>query len=316
MKGDVMRAIVLNSTPASPSVGEVETPKPEAGELLVKVAASSVNGFDVSTAAGHLQGMMEHRFPLVVGMDFAGTVEALGAEVDGFAVGDAVFGVVRKPYLGAGSMAEYVVVTAGDGVVAVPEGLSLQHAGALGLAGTAAFDAVNAVNLSAGETLLISGATGGVGALAVQIAAARGAKVLATARPGAEAEFVSGLTGSKVHPIDYTGGLEAQVRAIAPDGVDAVLHLAGDPEQLAGLLRPGGRLASTLGAAIQRQDVEVRAVMADTNPQTLSDLAARSAAGELTVPVTATYALQDAPEAFAAFKVGALGKLAITFAQT
>jgi NADPH:quinone reductase-like Zn-dependent oxidoreductase len=317
MEGVAMRAVVLNSTPDTPSVGEVETPRPEAGELLVKVAASSVNGFDASTAAGYLQGMMEHRFPLVVGMDFAGTVEALGDDLDGsvgFAVGDAVFGVVRKPFLGAGSMAEYVVVSAGEDVVAIPDGLSVQDAGALGLAGTAASDAVGAADPKAGETLLISGATGGVGALAVQLAAARGATVIATARPGAETEFVSGLTGAKVHPVDYTADLEAQVRAIAPDGVDAVLHLAGDPEQLAGLLRPGGRIASTLGtSAVQRQDVVLHPVMADTNAQTLSELAKRSAAGELRVPVTATYSLHEAPKAFESFGAGALGKLSITF---
>jgi NADPH:quinone reductase-like Zn-dependent oxidoreductase len=100
-----MRAVTLDSVPASPAVAEVDTPCPEAGELLVKVAASSVNGFDASTAAGHLQGMMEHRFPLVLGKDFAGTVEAVGEDVEGFAVGDAVFGVVMKPFLGTGSLA-------------------------------------------------------------------------------------------------------------------------------------------------------------------------------------------------------------------
>lgn len=310
-----MRAVVLHSIPAAPSVGEVENPRPAAGELLVRVAASSVNGFDASTAAGHLQGMMEHRFPLVVGMDFAGTVEALGDDVKGFAIGDAVFGVARKPFLGAGAMAEFVAVPAGDGVAAIPDGLALPDAGALGVAGTAAVDAVNAVSPGAGETLLISGATGGVGALAVQIAAARGATVIATARPGVEEEFVSGLTGSTIHAVDYTGDLDAQVRAVAPDGVDAVLHFAGDAGQLAGLLRSGGRLASTriLNAdAIERPDIAVHVVMADPNPQTLSDLASSVVKGELRVPVSATYALSEAPRAFAAFEVGALGKLSVT----
>ena len=82
--------------------------------------------------------------------------------------------------------------------------------------------------LAAGETVLISGASGGVGALAVQLAAARGAQVIATARPGAQTDFVTGLTDAEVHVVDFTGDLQAQVRAIAPDGVDAVLHLAGD----------------------------------------------------------------------------------------
>ncbi|MGP4087589.1 NADP-dependent oxidoreductase [Streptomyces sp. KR55] len=310
-----MRAVTLSSVPATPAVTEVDTPRPEAGEVLVKVAASSVNGFDASTAAGYLQGMMEHRFPLVLGKDFAGTVEAVGEGVDGFTVGDAVFGVVMKPFLGTGSLGQYVTVSTGIGVAPIPTGLKVEDAGALGLAGTAALDSLNTVSLAEGETVLISGATGGVGALAVQIAAARGAKVIATARPGAEADFVTGLTKEPVHLVDFTGDLEAQVREIAPEGVDAVLHLAGDGAALAGLLRPGGQIASTIGLtqdAVEGRDITVHAVWADPNAQTLTALAEQAASGALRVPVTATYPLEEASQAFAAFGAGALGKLAVT----
>jgi NADPH:quinone reductase-like Zn-dependent oxidoreductase len=310
-----MRAVTLDSVPASPAVTEVDTPRPGAGELLVKVAASSVNGFDIATAAGYLQGMMEHRFPLVVGKDFAGTVEALGEGVDGFAVGDAVFGVVAKQFLGTGTLAQYVTVPTAAGVAPIPADLKVEDAGALGLAGTAAWDSLNAVALAEGETVLISGATGGVGALTVQLAAARGAKVIATARPGTQTDFVTGLTSAEVHVVDFTGDLEAQVREIAPDGVDAVLHLAGDGVQLAGLLRPGGQIASTVGLtqdAVEGQDVTVHPVMALPSAQTLTALAEQAASGALRVPVTATYPLEQAPQAFAAFGAGALGKLAVT----
>src|SRR4051812_47547598 len=108
-----MRAVAVQPGPENPAGAGVDTPRPEAGEVLVKVAGSSVNGFDLSVAAGYLQGMMEHRFPLVVGKDFAGTVEALGEGVDGFSVDDQVFGVLMKPVLGPGSLAEYVAVPAG-----------------------------------------------------------------------------------------------------------------------------------------------------------------------------------------------------------
>ncbi|WP_155355013.1 NADP-dependent oxidoreductase [Acrocarpospora macrocephala] len=314
-----MRAVTLNSVPATPAVTEIPTPHPEAGEVLVKVAVSSINGFDASTAAGYLQQMMEHRFPLVVGKDFAGTVEALGEGAEGFAVGQAVFGVVMKPFLGTGSLAQYVTVPAGYGIAPIPEGLAVQEAGALGLAGTAALDSVNAVAPADGETVLISGATGGVGALAVQLAAARGARVIATARPGAEADFVTGLTEHTVHLVDFSGDMQAEVRALAPEGVDAVLHLAGEGSQLAGLLRPGGRIASTLGltsdavtGSVHGGDVTVHTIMADPNPQTLAVLAEQTVSGALRVPVTATYPLEQAPEAFAAFGAGALGKLAVT----
>jgi NADPH:quinone reductase-like Zn-dependent oxidoreductase len=305
-----MRAATLESVPASPAAGEVDIPRPGAGELLVKVASASVNGFDAATAAGYLQGMMEHRFPLVVGKDFAGTVEALGEGVDAFSVGDAVFGVVMKPFLGAGSLAQYVTVAAGHGVARIPDRLSVRDAGALGLAGTAALDSVNAVDLQKDETVLISGATGGVGTLAVQLASARGARIIATARPGAETDLVTGLTDAEIHVVDFTGDLDAQVRALAPNGVDAVLHLAGDGGQLAGLLRPGGRFASTLGAT--PEGVTAFAVMADPTPQTRARLAADAAAGVLRVPVTATYPLEQVGEAFAAFGAGTLGKVAIT----
>ncbi|WP_370666202.1 NADP-dependent oxidoreductase [Streptomyces sp. IBSBF 2507] len=296
-------------------MAEAETPRPEAGEVLVKVAVSSVNGFDLSVLGGHLQGMMEHRFPLVVGMDFAGTVEALGEGVDGFAVGDAVFGVAMKPYLGGGALAEYVAVNAGYGVTHVPEGLDVKDAGALGLAGTAALNSVDAVSPDKGETVLISGATGGVGALAVQLAAARGARVIATARPGEEADFVRSLTEADVAVVDFTGDLVAQVRALAPGGVDAVLHLAGDGTALAGLLRPGGRLASTLGLtqdAVEGVDVTVHSIMADPNPGTLSALADQAATGALRIPVNATFPLERAAEAFDAFRAGTFGKITVT----
>jgi Alcohol dehydrogenase GroES-like domain len=217
-----LRAVILDSVPSAPVVGEVDAPRPQAGEVLVKVVASSMNGFDAATAAGYLQGMMEHRFPLVIGKDFAGTVEALGEGVDAFAVGDAVFGVVMKPFLGTGSLAQYVAVPADSGIVPIPEGLSVRDAGALGLAGAAAMDSVNALAPDKTETVLISGATGGVGALAVQMTAARGARVIATARPGAEADFVSALTDTDVDLVDFTGDLDAQVRALAPNGVDTV----------------------------------------------------------------------------------------------
>jgi len=310
-----MRAVAVDTVPASPQVSDVEAPRPEAGEVLVEVASASVNGFDLSVAAGYLQGMMEHRFPLVLGKDFAGTITELGEGVEGFAVGDQVFGVVMKPVLQMGTLAQYATVPAAYGLARIPAGLSVPDAGALGLAGTAALNSLDAARVAEGDSVLVSGATGGVGALAVQLAAARGAKVIATARPGAEADFVTGLADADVHVVDYTGDLGAQVRAIAPDGVDVILHLAGDGPELAGLLGKGGRIASTLGLtpdAVEIQDVTVHPIMADPRSQTLTMLAGQAASGALRVPVTATYPLEQSPEAFTAFGEGTLGKIAVT----
>ena len=310
-----MRALTLESVPSTPAVTEVDSPRPQAGELLVKVAAASLNGIDIATAAGYTQAFMEHRFPLVLGQDFAGTVEALGEGVDGFAVGDAVFGVVLKPFLGAGSLAQYVTVPAGHGVARIPEGLAVGDAGALAVAGATAVVSLDAVGLAEGETVLISGAGGGVGSLAVQLAAARGAKVIATARPGTQTDFVTGLTDADVHVVDFTGDLAAQVREIAPEGVDVVLHLAGDGAALADLLRPGGQLASATGLGqddVKGHDVTVHTIMAAPGPTTLTSLAEQVASGALRVPVTATFPLERATEAFAAFSSGTPGKITVS----
>ncbi|GGK37402.1 NADPH:quinone reductase [Pilimelia terevasa] len=304
-----MRAVVTAEQGAAASLAEVPTPRPGAGELLVRVRASSVNGFDLSVATGYLVGMMEHRFPVVLGKDFAGTVAGVGRGVSRFSVGEAVFGVVTKPFLGDGGFAEYVTVPEAVGVAALPAGVAPAAAGAVGLAGTAALDCLAATAPQRGETVLVSGATGGVGAIAVQYAAAVGARVVATARPGAEADFVRGLGAA--HVVDHAGDVPAQVRAVAGDGVDVVLHFAGDGPTVAGLLAEKGRLASLLGFGAD-QHPAATFVMAHPAGDTLDQLAADLAAGRLTVPVSRTYPLAEVPAAFAAFTAGTHGKIAIT----
>src|SRR5205085_4869385 len=103
-----MKAIATTDFGAPASLVEVPAPAPGEGEILVRVASSSINGFDLSVASGRLKGMMEHRFPVVLGKDYAGTVEAVGPGVDDFAEGDTVFGVVMKPDLGDGSFGERI----------------------------------------------------------------------------------------------------------------------------------------------------------------------------------------------------------------
>jgi len=303
-----MRAIVLEDFSSPLRLMDVPTPAPGPDEVLVRVHASSLNGFDAAVAAGWLQGIMEHRFPVVMGKDFAGTVEATGDAVTRFAVGDTVFGVVMKPYVGDGGLAEYVTVSEQYGIAMVPNGLDLDDAGALGLAGTAARDTWAAVAPAGDTGVLISGATGGVGSIAVQYAAGAGARVIATARPGTATDFVRELGAD--HVVDYTAELDGQVREIAPDGVPAIIHLAGDLVQLAGLLAAGGRMSTALGFAGDQPE-GVIAVNADPSTDILTRLAA-DAARDLRVPITRTYALADAPQALTDFTTGKLGKLAIT----
>jgi NADPH:quinone reductase len=307
-----LRAIAVADFGAPPAPHDLPRPEPAESEILVRVAASSLNGFDGAVAAGYLKGMMEHRFPVLLGKDFAGTVEALGPGASRFAIGDRVFGVVMKPVLGDGAFAEYVAVGEGFGVARVPAGLELATAGALGLAGTTALQAVEAVAPAAGEAVLVSGATGGVGVLAVQLAAAAGARVIATARPGAQTDLVRRLGAAEV--VDFTADVAAQVRSLAPNGVPAVLHFAGDPAELADLLVPGGRFASSLGVGgdqLGGRDLIATALMASPTGDVLDRLAAEAAAGRLRVPIHATYRLDDVPRAMADFAAPHVGKLAV-----
>lgn len=109
-------------------ISDVPVPEPGDGEVRVRVLAASVNGFDLAVAGGFLHGAMEHRFPVVLGKDFAGVLDAVGTGVEDYAVGDRVFGVVVKPFLGDGSFAEYVTVPVGVGLARIPDGVSFTQA--------------------------------------------------------------------------------------------------------------------------------------------------------------------------------------------
>jgi NADPH:quinone reductase-like Zn-dependent oxidoreductase len=309
-----MRAFVLPDFERQPTLADIPTPEAGPGEVLVRVHAASVNGIDLSIASGRLQGMLEYHFPVVLGKDFAGTVEAVGAGVTGFAAGDRVFGVVSDPSpLSSRSFAEYLVVPAGPNLTRVPEGVDFAAAGVLGLAGSAALQAVDAVAPAAGETVLVSGATGGVGAYAVQLVAAQGATVIATAMPGDEEDFVRDLGAS--HSVDYTDDVAAQVRAIRPGGIEAVLHFAGDGAALGELLVSGGRLASTLIMSPDQLPVpnaRVSGVFANPDTATLDRLAADVVAGRLRVPIQRTYQLDELGQAMADYAAGTRGKLAVS----
>jgi NADPH:quinone reductase len=304
-----MRAVGLESFEEGLKVLDLPKPHPGPGEVLVKVSHASINGFDVGVANGKVKDYMEHRFPVVLGKDFAGTVEAVGDGVTSVTQGDEVFGVLMRDYVGPGTFAEYAVIPEAIGLTKVPSGLDLAVAGALGLAGTAAHMTVNAVSPSSGETILIGGATGGVGAKAIQLAVLQGARVIATAQPGEETEFVSGLGAH--HTVDYTGDLAAQVRAIASDGVDAAIHLAGDGVALADLVKAGGRFASTMGVGEEQlggKDLQVTAIMAIPTREILDELAQHAVTGNLRVPVQRSYSLAEAPQAIQDFAQGTLGK--------
>ena len=310
-----MRAIALTDFGSTPELVDLHVPDPAEGEVRVRVHAASVNGFDLSVANGVVKDMMEHRFPVVLGKDFAGIVDALGSGVTGYQVGDRVFGVVTKPYLGDGSFGEYVTVPTAVGLAALPESIDFIEGAALGLTGVAAIAAIDAADLQPGHSVLIAGATGGVGNQAVQLAANAGAQVIATASSDQERTLVTDLGAATT--VDYTGDLTTATKHAQPDGVDAVIHLAGDPAALLPTLRPGGRFISTRIMSpdqLPAEDATVIPIYANPDPATLERVAGYHADGLTRVHVQASYPLDQVPAAFAAFAAGTLGKLAITIA--
>ena len=308
-----MRAFVLPAFDQAPEIRELPVPETGEGEVRVRVHAASVNGFDLAVANGYLNGAMEHRFPVVLGRDFAGVVDAVGHGVDGYAVGDRVFGVITGSHLGDGTFAEYLTVPTTVGLARIPESVSFEDAAALGLAGAAAVDSVDAAAIEPGMVVLVAGATGGVGTLAVQLATIAGAQVIATAHTDQERAHVTGIGATGT--VDFTGDIPEQVHAVHPDGVDVVLHFAGDPAPLAAAVKPGGAFVSTIAQSAEQAGsphAAFTSIFATPTTDTLQRLADHHAQQRIHVTIQHNYRLEDLAEAFAHFTAGTLGKLIIT----
>jgi NADPH:quinone reductase-like Zn-dependent oxidoreductase len=310
-----IQALALEGFDHQPEVIHVPAPQPKGGEVLVRVHAASVNAFDSFVAMGMAKAFMPYEFPAVIGQDVAGVVEAVGDGVEGFRNGDRVFGTIgSKGAVHDGTFAE-LATPLGAALAPTPEAVDHQQAGSLGVAGTTAMSAVDVIDPSRGATVLIVGATGGVGTFAIQLAAARGANVIATIKPGDE-DVVTGLGAAET--VDYSNDVIGAVRERHPDGVDAVIDLVNrDPAEfgaLAGLVRAGGRAVSALGGAgeaTQIGGIDVRNIGSD--PSHLGMLASMIEEGKLTAAITRTYALSDAAKALADFaNLHTVGKLVIT----
>ncbi len=170
-----MRAITLDELGTQPALrADLPAPTSAPDEVLIQVRASSVNPVDAAIAAGRLKDMVEHEFPITLGRDYAGVVEQVGSEVTGFVAGDEVFGFIgaMNPTVHAGTWAEFIVVPDSVSIARKPVGVDLATAGAGALAAITAISAIDALALDQGDTLLVVGATGGVGSAAVQLAAA------------------------------------------------------------------------------------------------------------------------------------------------
>jgi NADPH:quinone reductase-like Zn-dependent oxidoreductase len=307
-----MRAVTLDSFDAAPGLrDDLPMPSPGPDEVLVRIQASSVNPADAAIASGMLKGMAEYEFPVTLGRDFAGVVEQVGADVTEYRPGDAVFGFVlhANPFVHEGSWADYAVVPQGS-VARKPASINVAAAGVAPVAGLTAVAAFDALELSAGDNVLVVGATGGVGSFFVQLAAAAGAHVIAPARAG-DREYLHDFGASE--QLERDSDLGAQVRERFPDGVDALLDLVGFTPD-ASLLKEGGRLASSLGAAGEGPG---RAnVMASGTTANLDRLGSLLDTGALRIKIQDTYPLEQAGSALQSLtSTHTQGKLAIAIAS-
>jgi NADPH:quinone reductase len=274
-------------------------PKPAADEVLIALHTAGVASWDVGVREKP-DSIKNSRMPLVLGTDGAGVIAALGAQVHGFTVGDEVYAYSWDNPQG-GFYAEYVAVPAAR-VGPVPRGLTLTQAGAIATTALTALQGVDdALHIKPGETLLIHGAAGGVGTLAVQFAKLRGARVLATVAAEDEIALVKDLGADAVVDGRH-GDVVAAARAFAPEGLDAVLALApGEAlEQGIDTLKKSGRVAYPTGVhpvPRARAGVTIVAYDAIPGPQQYQRLNAAIEAAKLRVPIAAQFPLAQAAQA-------------------
>lgn len=297
-------------------MAEVEAPPLAPDGVLIRVAAAGVNPIDTKLRQGAQGESFPYIFPVILGWDAAGAIEEVGPSVTTFAEGDEVIGYCRKDFVGQGAYAELVAVPVTQ--LALRGELSVEQGAGLPLAGLTAYQALHeAIQLREDETLLVRGASGGVGSFAVQIALAHGARVIAIAG-AASGQYLRALGVQDF--VDYEqGDVVEAVRGACPDGLDALLDLVGGEEQLdalAATVKEGGRVASTLeqigdGRWAQRSLSE-RYVYVRPDGAQLTHLVELHAAGKLKVRVAETFPLQDAARAHDRLETGGVeGKLVL-----
>lgn len=297
-----MKAVVVHQYggPEVLKFEEYPDPVPGPGEVLVRVAATSVNPRDYKQRAGSLKESYPIQFPGVIGVDIAGTVVKIGTGVDGFSAGDQVFAMAANTY------AELCVVKA-DILVKVPKGLDLIQAAALPLVTTTGNQLISATGIKAGQTVLVVGAAGNVGRSAVFTAKQRGAVVIA------------GVLKSQMNEARTVG----PDQLVATDDDNAIANLplldvvadtvnGKTAEKLIAKVKPGGVFASVVGPpqnAGRYPSVKVVPVVATADAKTLQFMAEAVRDGKLVIPISQKLPLSEAADAQAAAERGAAGKI-------
>ncbi|MBV2356182.1 NADP-dependent oxidoreductase [Streptomyces sp. J2-1] len=289
--------------------GDLPEPRLGPDHVLVKVCAAAVNPVDWKCREGRLDAALDTVFPVVPGWDVSGVVVQPGAAVTEYAVGDEVIGYVREDFLCRGTFAEYVAAPVRT-LARKPRALSFEEAAGLPLAGLTAYQVlVGALKVGRGDTVLVHAAAGGVGSLAVQLAAHLGAHVVGTASEHHH-DFLRSLGAE---PAAYGEGMAERVRGLAPEGVDAVFDTVGGDtlRASAGLLAGDGRLASVA----DRDVVDLGGTYCFVRPDTgdLTRLADLAEQGVLTVHVTDTFPLHRTADAHRLSERGhTRGKIVVT----
>ena len=273
------------------NVVDIPRPEPGQGQALVAVKAARINPGEARIRDGAMAARFPATFPSGEGSDFAGVVARVGPGVVGFAPGDQVIGWTDN----RASQAEYVVAEAAN-LTPRPAGVPWEVAGALSVAGFTAYATVRAVSLAAGDTLVVAGAAGGVGSIAVQLARRAGATVIGLASEHNH----RWLAAHGVIPVSYGDGVDDRIRQAA-DKVDAFIDtFGGDYVELALELGVQPSRVDTIAnfGAVQRYGVKGEGNAAGASAGVLAQLAALIAAGELDVPITAAYPLAQVRDAY------------------
>jgi NADPH2:quinone reductase len=308
-----MRAFAQEAFGEPGSIREVEVAEPQAGEVRVRVISASVNPVDWKTGLGYLKDWLEHKFPLVLGQDLSGVVDAVGPGASDFKVGDEVFGGHGQPYMGRGTFAEQVIA-ATPALAIKPAYLSHIEASSIGLAGVTALMSVDALGEIRGQPIVILGAAGGVGSFAVQIANGRGAHVIGIAS-ARNHDYLRGLGATEV--VDYTtGDLRQTIQSAHSDGVAGAIHLAGEADELGkvvSLVRDGGMVVTPAGASpVEGGRIQWGMFGAEVTRGRLNQLAEMVSKGDVKLPPVKAFAFDDISSAFQESSSGHVrGKLVV-----
>lgn len=293
-----MKAAQINNygSTADIRIQDATQPEVKADTVLVKVEAAGLNPFDAMVLTGMVVPAANTSFPLTLGQDFAGEVVQVGDSVSHVKPGDKVYGSSNALFGGSGAFAEYVLAASNSLALSPAEATSEQAAG-LPTAGNSALQALDTLNIQAGQTVFIDGAAGGVGSYAVQIAKSRGAKVIALASTE-NSDFVKSLGADEV--IDYK---TTDFKTIVKD-VDAVVHTvrAISGNDVLATLKKGGTAVALTGDLDETKAAElgVTAVnqMTHTNTEALNKLGELVANGKVTTHIAATFNLDDTAKAY------------------